>query len=393
MARILIAWELGSGLGHAFPLRQLADSLQGAGHVVHVMARDLVQLRRVFADSAHVLLPAPLFPGMCLPAQQMNALSDVIWCEAGGHSAATMHAGFSAWRTWFDLLQPDLLIADAAPMAIAASHGQLPSLNYDGYFHATDARAWSLFRDWERVDATAVGERASQLLIHLNSARAAADLPAVAHLHEGFSATRQVLRCLPEFDPFGPRADSVYLGQQTMAGASPPWPQMAASKKVFVYLRRDYAHAERLLGALTRLQDCAVLCVHDGIASERLPRAAHIHCTAVPVDLAQVLAVADAVVCHGGALHGLATQAGKASLLMPLHTEHYLIARMAERAGSSLLVMPPLTSTDFLSPLRRLLSEPAFASAAIAIADQHRARMPAPMMVLLSEINTLLEAS
>ena len=61
--------------------------------------------------------------------------------------------------------------------------------------------------------------------------------------------------------------------------------------------------------------------------------------------------------------------------------------------GSSLLVMPPLTSTDFLSPLRRLLSEPAFASAAIAIADQHRARMPAPMMVLLSEINTLLEAS
>ncbi len=390
MASIVLVWELGSGLGHALPLRQLADQLESRGHRVTVLARDLLKLRAAFAGSQHRLLSAPFFPGLTLPAQQMNSLADVIWFEAGGHSAEAIAAQFASWHQQLELLRADLLIADAAPMALAACQGRVPTLNYDGYFHATDARAWRIFRDWERCDSSASMDRATRLLAHLNSARSACGMQGAATLQAGFAASRQLLRCLPEFDPFGPRDEGGYLGHSTMAGAAPNWPGQG-SKRVFVYLRRDYAQADRLLGALARLQDCAVLCVHDGLEPARLGRCPDVRFSLEPHDLGQVLPACDLVICHGGALHGLATQAGKPSLLMPLHTEHYLTARMAERCGTSLLVMPPLTGSDYLTPLRTLLSDASFTHAAAAIAAAHQSRMPDPQLRLQQEVDALLD--
>ncbi len=392
MASIVLVWELGSGLGHALPLRQLADQLESRGHRVSVLARDLLKLRAAFAGSPHRLLSAAFFPGLTSPAQQMNSLADVIWFEGGGHSADAIAAQFANWHEQLELLQADLLIADAAPMALAACQGRVPTLNYDGYFHATDAQAWRIFRDWERCDSAASVDRASRLLEHLNSARSACGMARAASLPEGFAASRQLLRCLPEYDPFGPRHESGYLGHATIAGAAPNWPARGG-KRVFVYLRREYAQADRLLGALARLHDCAVICVHDGLEPARLGRCPEVQFSRDTHDLGQVLPDCDLVICHGGALHGLATQAGKPSLLMPLHTEHYLTARMAERCGTSLLVMPPLTGSDYLTPIRSLLSDARFSHAAAGVAAAHRHRMPDPQLHLHREIDALLARS
>lgn len=390
MAKILIVWELGSGLGHALPLRALADRLQLDGHEIFVAGRDLLQVQRVFAGSAHSLLSAPFFPGLLLPSKQLNTLSDVVWFESGGHSEETVRAQFQAWRSLLQHLRPDLLITDAAPMTLAATQGLLPQLNYDGYFHATDACAWSMFRDWERADTVASADRAARLLDHINAARAAFGRSPATDLPSAFTATSQILRCLPELDPFGPRVGVRYLGQQTSGGIEPDWPSTANGQRVFVYLRSGYAYSERLLGALARLQNTNVLCVVDSTESSKLPKLAHIRYTTQPVDLNQALPQANLVICHGGALHGLATQFGKPTLLMPLHTEHYLTGRMAERLGTSLLVMPPLTPTDFLTPMRRLLTEPDFSQRAEQLAARHQQRMPDPLAVLLAEIAALL---
>lgn len=389
MAHIALVWELGSGLGHALPLRRLADQLEAQGHRVSVFARDLLKMRVAFQGSAHTVLPAPFFPGLCLPAPQMNSLADVLWYDAGGHSIASIEAQFSAWHRLFELIAPDLVIADAAPMVLAACQGRWKTLNFDGYFHATDAQAWKNFRDWERSDANASNERALRLLDHLNAVRTQFLRPVVATLHEGFAPSRQLLRCLPELDPFAPREGVGYLGHSTMAGVNPQWPDRAG-KRVFVYLRRDYAAIDRLLGALARLQDCAVLCVHDGIDAARLAKCGDVHFTEAMQDLALALPQSDVVICHGGALHGLATQAGKPSLLMPLHTEHFLTARRAEQIGTSLVVMPPLTAPDYLTPIRRLLSEDRFTQAAQVIALAQRQRMADPEAELLAEIDQLL---
>ena len=390
MARILIVWELGGGLGHALPLRALADQLQQRGHEVIVAARDLLKLQRAFVGNACTLMSAPFFPGLQLPPQQMNALSDVLWFESGGHSTETVRAQFRAWRGMVKLLRPDLIVTDAAPMVLAATQGLVPQLNYDGYFHATDACAWSMFRDWERADTAATAERAARLLDHLNVARAEVGLAMAEHLPSAFAAATQLLRCLPELDPFGPRIGARCIGHQTSAGIAPEWPEAANARRVFVYLRSGYAHAERLLGALVRQQGLAVLCVVDSSDAVTWPQAAHVRYCDQPVDLNIALSQAGLVICHGGALHGLATQCGKPTLLMPLHTEHYLTSRMGERLGTSLVVMPPLTSADFLTPMRRLLAEPSFTRQAEQAAARHRERGSEPLRVVLAEVDGLL---
>ncbi len=392
MARILIVWELGGGLGHAMPLRALADRLQQHGHQVIVAARDLLRLQRAFDGSAHTLLSAPFFPGLLQQPRQMNALSDVLWFESGGHSAETVRAQFRAWRGLVKLLSPDLIVTDAAPMTLAATQGLAPLLNYDGYFHATDACAWSMFRDWERADTTATAERAALLLDHVNMARSEFGLAAAVDLPEAFAATRQLLRCLPELDPFGPRAAVHYIGHQAVGGVEADWPQAASAQRVFVYLRSEYAHAERLLGALVRQQALSILCFVDSVDMAKLPQAAHIRYGTVPFDLNQVLVQAHLVISHGGGVHGLATQFGKPTLLMPLHTEQFLTSRMGERLGTSLMVMPPLTSADFLSPMRRLLAEPGFTQRAEQAAARHRQTGLEPLRVLLAAVDDLLSA-
>ena len=389
-ARILIVWELGSGLGHALPLRALADRLHEEGNAVVVAARDLLLLRRAFAGSAHTLMPAPFFPGLSLPSRQLNALSDVVWFESGGHAPEVVLAQFEVWRALLRSLAPDLLIADAAPMALAATSGVVPRLGYDGYFHATDADAWKTFRDWERIDLAATAERAALLLGHVNHARIACGLPAAVDLHAAFGADRQLLRCLPELDPFAPRAGVRYVGQQTVGGAEPRWPEMPGAKRAFVYLREGYAQAERLLGALARLQGVAVLCVVEAGDTVSRPVAPHLAYSTVPVELQQALSAADLVICHGGALLTLAIQFGKPVLMMPLHTEHYLMARQAERSGLGMVVMPPLTPADFLTPMRRLLADDASMRRTREIADAHRRSMRDAMATVLAEASALL---
>ena len=126
--RILLAWELGLGLGHVYPLRALAHELLARGHQVLVAGRSLLRVRSVFDDPRITLLAAPFFPGVMVPATQQCSLADVIWFDGGGHSPAVLGALFRAWRELLGELRIDLLITDAAPMAHAAAAGVCPAL-------------------------------------------------------------------------------------------------------------------------------------------------------------------------------------------------------------------------------------------------------------------------
>ncbi len=391
MARILIAWELGHGLGHVTALRSVADRLLGDGHEVIATARDLLRLRRGFAGSNARLMAAPFFPGVVIPPGQLSSLSDVLWHESAGHSGEAFAALFDAWREMVVALKPDLLIADAAQMALAGAAGLLPCIDFVHYFHASDARAWGVFRDWERVDAAACERRAENLLAHLNEARSAHGLDAVESLHEGFSADRHLFRILSELDYRGPREKVRYLGQVVHPGVAPEWPAGTFSRRLFAYLRRDYEHLDRVLGALQRLDDCAVLCFHDGIPENRLKRASHLAYSTAPLDLGVTLPDVDVVLCHGGGVHALAAQFGKPALLLPLHTEHFLSARAAAASGLARVMSPVATRRpDVLAALRELLDDADCAVRARDAGAAQRQRVPDPLQAFMEEANALL---
>jgi UDP-N-acetylglucosamine:LPS N-acetylglucosamine transferase len=389
MARILLVWEMGGGFGHILPLKALADQLAARGHQVLVATRDPIKTHSVFADSDHITLCAPGFAGMSINPTQICALSDVLWFDCGGHCAATFGAVLRSWRNLYRALNVDLVIADAAPCAIAAAQGLLPCMLYDAGFHATDVAAWPPFRDWEKIDHGTVRQRAAKLLSHLNQARAELALPAVDQLHEGFRADRSVLRNLPELDLRGARDDVLHVGMLNNPGLPPHWPSGHWRYRVLVYVRAAYAHVERMLGALSRLEDTAVLFFHDGISESRLPRAAHLSYVRQPLDLALTLPETNLVICHGGALQVQSIQYGKPSLALPLHSEQFVQARQAQTTGASIMIAPQQRA-DFLTPIRALLSDSGYSVAAHRIAGLHQQRCPDPQTTILLSIEHLL---
>ncbi len=392
-ARILLAWELGGGYGHVMPLRAIAAALLAQGYEVLMAARDLPKVARAFEGLPVAVLAAPFFPGLVAPPQQQSSLADVLWFDAGGHSAETLAAAFFAWRAVFDELCVDLVIADAAPLAVAAARGGVRSLAYDSFFHATDAAAWGIFRDWERVDTAACADRSQRLLVHLNEVRESAGMGPAQNLSAGFGAQLQYIRHLPELDYAGPRADVRYVCAAFASGAEVPWPQPALPRRVFAYLRKGYPATERMLHALARLPQTSVICFHDGIAADKLRKSEHVRYVTEALDLEMLLPQVDAVICHGGGLQVRATQHGKPVLLLPMHTEQYLSARMAERAGVALLYLHRGERPDFLPLIRHLLGEPGLAEQAQALAARAAGQQPDAVASVLHGVQELLETA
>jgi hypothetical protein len=391
MAKILLVWEMGGGLGHIVPLKTLADHLATRGHHVLIATRDPIKTQKVFAGSGHSTLCAPMFAGLSINPTQICSLADMIWFDGGGHSAPSFSAILHSWRNLYIALGIDLVIADAAPCAIAAAQGLIPSVAYDTAFHATDAAAWTPFRDWEPIDQHAVGRRAEHLLEHLNQARAQLQLPTVTTLPEGFKADLILLRNVPQLDLHGARGGVVHVGVANNPGIAPPWPEGEWLYRILVYVRASYAHLERMLGALSRLEKTAVLYFHDGISESRLPRATHLRYVTEPLDLHLTLPQTDLVVCHGGGLQVQSALYGKPSLTLPLHTEQFVQSRQAQRAGVALMHSPDQRA-EFITPIRSLLTDPRYRLAAQQLAAQHAQQYPDPLATVMLRIEQLLSA-
>lgn len=372
------------------PLAALARQLLRLGHELTVISRDPIKVRKAFDGLPVRILSAPFFPGVIAPTAQQNSLADVIWFESGGHDGTIFGALFMAWRELLKTLRADLLIADAAPVALAAAQDLLPTISYDNGLHSTDAQGWQIFRDWERINQKASEERAGRLLMHLNSARAMAALPAADSLSSGFCAQRHLSRMPAQMDYAGPRADVRHIGQPLVPGIQPQWPETDHPQSLFVYLRAAYPLTERMLSALVRLPRATILCFHDGLSIEQQRAAAHLRYTQTMQDMAQVLPKVDAVVCHGGSLQALALQFGKPVLALPLHTEQYLYARQAERAGCGMLYLARGERPDFLPMIRQLLTQESLATKARAIAAEHSDRVPDPLQAAVDEVCAII---
>jgi UDP:flavonoid glycosyltransferase YjiC (YdhE family) len=392
MARILIAWELGGGFGHVLPLTAVARALLAAGHEIFVAARDLPRVTAAMTGMPVHIMSAPYFPGLDAPAQQQCSLSDVIWFDGGGHTAAVLAAVYGAWRELYAGLAIDLLIADAAPMALAAAQGLTRSIGYDAFLHATDAAAWRMFRDWERADSVGSDERARQLLQHLNAARETAGLAPARDLAEGFAAQVQFLRQLPELDYAAPRTGVHYVTQALPAGAQVQWPQPQLPRRLFAYLSKSYASSDRVIHALARLQQTSVVCFHDGIAADRLRKAEHLSYATGFFDLETLLPMTDAVVCHGAGLQVRAVQHGKPVLALPMHTEQFLSARAAVRAGVALMHVATGERIDFLPLVRALLGTPALTESARRLGEAARTRDPDAATAITGAVERLLQS-
>src|SRR5690242_5607737 len=118
MARVLCAWELGSGLGHVGRLVPIARELRELGHEVVMVLRDSAYIDLVRSEGFETLA-APLLHAL----RETNPLplnaSDIL-LNLGYDDARALHGALRAWRSTLALVAPDVVVADYAPMALVA---------------------------------------------------------------------------------------------------------------------------------------------------------------------------------------------------------------------------------------------------------------------------------
>lgn len=377
MSRILLAWELGAASGHLAGLRPVVEELLKRGHQVTLAAQNLRNAARVFAGLDFPVVPAPrtheIYGGLEDPPLNYSE----ILMRYGYIDVPMLTALLRAWRALIQLTAADVIVADHAPTALLAARGlrNLRCIAFGNPFSVPPpVHPAPNMRRWLEVPAQRLLNSDALVLNTINQSLhpSAAPLSAV---HRIFENSDCLFVGVPELDPYGPRAARSYLGLHVgISGkAEPQWPA-GGGKRIFAYLRADYAGIDHVLAALSA---CGARClVHvAGAAPALIERhgSPQLVFSDTPVDIVSAAAQCDAAICHSGTgtVNAL-LQAGKPVLLLPAQLEQFLLARNVEALGAAVVVVPEDVKREFGGALKRILDDQSLAGHARALANRYR---------------------
>lgn len=365
MSRVLLAWELGQGLGHIDRMLMLARELRRRGHEVIFTLRDLARAHGRIAAEGFVVLQSPLWLAQMANPPRLGNYSAVLatagWLDPEGLAGLLL-----GWRNLWAQLKPDLLIADHAPTALLAARGQvLPAWAVGNSFELPPTRgSFPPMEFWlEREQAQCAGYDAL-LLRHANRALALLGDPPLATLQDLFTPSRSAILSLPElmhyegYDAEMPVLGASYVGDR---GLAPEWPAGAGSNvpRVFAYLQAKQAGFVPLMTALKRL-GWPSLVYAQGLAPQVAESLAgpQLRFAAGPVQSDAALRDADLSLNYGSVgMVSAAALAGKPQLALPIHTEQQMSAQRLQRAGLGLALMPGAPAVDHAALLQSLVAD------------------------------------
>lgn len=363
MARILIAWELGGGWGHASVYAPVVRELRRRGHAVLVAARDRPASERLCGPGVpHVQAPARAI-GSPLFAPVTRGYSDIL-ANAGFGGADELMALAEEWRRIMAATAPDVVVADHAPTALLVARGmRVPRIAFGtGFCCPPGPELPTLYAGAEAsfAEETLVGH-ANAVLRRLGGER----LSGLGALYVDCNA--RVLTTVPQLDHFGPRSSAVtYVGSWSEPSANPVaqvWSR--PGPRVFLYLRQ-VDHLDGLLARISAL-GCACLAVHPGDPVEGHWPGVEVRSDAVDVEVAA--RECDVGVCHGG--HGTTFELlrhGKPVLILPLVMEQKLLGERVRALGAGVLASRR-SPVDSATALAHLIENRRYTDAAGKFAD------------------------
>ncbi len=359
MAHIVLAWELGGGLGHLKRLQALAKELLAAGHQLTLVSRDIENTRRIFAEWPVALIPSPLHPDTFPEALEQTPAYAHILFNIGYGRPDILNEMVVRWHRLLESLAPDMLIADHAPTALMVSRDMaIPRINYgDGFtcpppsdplplLYPTGAEA-----GFDREDICLDDARTSeqQMLEHCNQALALCNCSAMEKLGDIYRVDETFLMTVPALDHLGSRTQVSYSGLLPAddTGLVPHWPRGSDHRnhsrlRIFVYLKmQDYT--ETLLDTLSS-SGLSVLVYIGGLPvslEHKYQQSETLAFAEGALSIPRVLSQSDLVVSHGG--HQLSSQClmnGVPQMHLPINLEQQLLAARCEQTGASLTGTP-----------------------------------------------------
>lgn len=340
MKEILIAWELGGGLGHLIPMRTLVTELLDRGHGVTLAVRDLVAAGKAFGDLPVKFFQAPhrIEPFRSTfdpPSTYGHILNNI-----GFGSAEGLQALAAAWQSIFASVDPSLALFDHSPTAIFAARGMEFRKGQIGTGFTIPPKPFPLVRPWVNHIEASWEEDDRRTLQLANQAAARLGMRPLDSLEEIYASTdKTFLATYPELDHFGPRPDASYGGVEFIEeGAHPQWPA-GDGPKIFAYLSR-FRGFEEALSQIGKLRLPAIVFSPSLLPGEIL-QFGHafpsVTFTSTPLNLERVVHECQVAVCHGS--HGLISRmllAGIPCVAMPLHLEQALLCQRLVQFGGGI---------------------------------------------------------
>jgi hypothetical protein len=265
--------------------------------------------------------------------------------NAGLTPSGEAEGALAAWRSLFDLIAPDAVIFDHAPIALlASSNYQFRRILIGTGF--TCPPPVERFPDWRAGDRPepdpTVHQSEASVLEVINQYRARVNAPPLARLSHLFAeADLTLLTTVRELDHFPDRTTGQYLGNWVPGneGLAPIWPE-GSGKRLFAYLK-PYRELPFLLNRLAASRRPTVVYIADCPPELRRVNCATVSVQTTPVAFDEVAQQCDACILHAG--HGSTLQfllRGKPLFLLPLLLEQRLTAVRVAKLGAGICVDP-----------------------------------------------------
>lgn len=370
MATINFVWELGSGLGHLMRWRPIARELLRRDHTLIASVRDLHASATVLGELPIKVVQCPLQhrpTDRIVPARHYgHLLHNTCFAETD-----ETYLRVRAWQDQWSHFQPDLVVCDHSPTALAALYGEnTPVVLCSTGFAIPPANA-SLPHFLPDDETNPILPQEQDVLERVNQVFDRLGKPPLTNLSQLWAAVAEnILATFPEFDHFPNRNQPRYYG--VWNDDDRPAAGVSGEFHVFAYLKLS-EHLPGVLQVLENLRLNALIFIPEAPPQLRKEFASDtLRFLDVPVHLGAVAASVDLAVLHGG--HGATSEfllGGTPVLLLPLHVEQWLFARQVEnlRLGA---VAPFDRPQHFSRQLETLLSAPEYRHNASVFADTHQ---------------------
>ena len=233
--RVLLAWELGGGRGHAYIAGWIARALKQRGYQPILAVQQLNSLHSIEPDLAGIeYLQAPVWPGILQPESYWSpgpaiTLGDVI-AELGLRSPPAVVSMIRAWDRLLAMVKPAAVIADYAPGVLLAARGNIPTVAVGEGFTLPPS-TMKTFPSL-KADAAVPKNDESQLLEVVNACLRETSRPALSYLPEIFSADRSCVASFAEFDAY-----AAFRRQPNAGPWMPRWDHTVSKqeREIFAY--------------------------------------------------------------------------------------------------------------------------------------------------------------
>ncbi|MFZ6646157.1 glycosyltransferase [Undibacterium sp. TJN25] len=371
--KILIAWELGGGLGHALRMAPLAQRFMDEGCEVTLVVRDLSHPQLTAKKLNCRVLQAPLSQ-VPAPRFKHETYADLL-IESGYVNSQNLFSLVTAWKSLFDLIQPDLVLMDFAPTALLAARicGIKSAWYGSGFFYPPMTTPLPSFRHWEKDQKNDQNQRELDVLRSVNSVLAREERPELPRLVDMFKVDRNFLCTWPELDCYDRPPDTLYWGEcfAPAVGAETS-SDVEREYQVFCYLKAGQIEAEGVLDALRSLQISALVFIRN-IPEKWVQKyeSKHLRFAKEAIHMDSLIPRARFVICSAGVgTIASALLAGKPMLLIPIYTEQFGNAVKIEKLGAGINAKGTIRS-DLRQLIKRLIDDPSYAEKAEAFARKY----------------------